>query len=168
MSLSIIIRIAVTTDVAGLRHLEEEVFVESDGLLTRGAFYYHVRSKNLLLVAENDTSEENRCVGYILVLFRRSKARIYSLAVVNEFRGRGIAKELLTRVINIVSSMGCAKISLEVRETNQKAILLYSKYGFSKEKRLPGYYGPGSNGLRMCMKFMDGAAESSSCIGNMY
>ncbi|MCH8568873.1 MAG: GNAT family N-acetyltransferase [Balneolales bacterium] len=55
---------------------------------------------------------------------------IHDLAVVPEYRGRGIGKLLLEAVEAKAEQMGCCKITLEVREDN-RAQKLYREFGFA-------------------------------------
>ena len=55
---------------------------------------------------------------------------IHDLAVLREFRGRGISQILLAEVEQIARQKGCCKITLEVLAVNALAQNAYSKYGF--------------------------------------
>ncbi len=50
--------------------------------------------------------------------------------VVPEYRGKGIAKEMFTKVKEILVSIDCHKYVLEVIQTNEKAFNLYKNQGF--------------------------------------
>ncbi len=88
--------------------------------------------------------------GTIAWLLRSTStlARMYSLAVHPDARGRGLARLLvevsLRRLPQRVTLLG-----LEVRDDNQAAVGLYCALGFIESARLPEYYGPGRSGLRM-------------------
>ena len=73
---------------------------------------------------------------------------MYSLAVHPEARGRGLARELvrvsLRRLPRRIDTLG-----LEVRADNAAAVGLYCALGFMETARLPAYYGPGRDGLRL-------------------
>lgn len=55
---------------------------------------------------------------------------VHDLAVLPEFRGIGVAKALLQRVILEGIHRRCAKVTLEVREDNLVAKALYARTGF--------------------------------------
>jgi [ribosomal protein S18]-alanine N-acetyltransferase len=55
---------------------------------------------------------------------------IYNIAVVSEFRGKGIGRELLGIAIKRFAFSGCGELWLEVRESNQNAIQFYENNGF--------------------------------------
>ncbi len=73
--------------------------------------------------------------------------RLYSIAVLPDFRGRGIAEEYLHRKLREFSEE-YRFCHLEVRVSNAPAIRLYTRLGFVIVKELPGYYGD-EDGYRM-------------------
>jgi ribosomal protein S18 acetylase RimI-like enzyme len=56
---------------------------------------------------------------------------IHDIAVLPEWRGRSVARRLLDEIENLGRSLGCCRITLEVREDNQRARTLYAKAGFN-------------------------------------
>ena len=55
---------------------------------------------------------------------------VHDLAVAPQFRGRGIGQALLEAVAEHARSLGCCKVTLEVRADNAKALELYRRAGF--------------------------------------
>lgn len=60
----------------------------------------------------------------------RPLVNVHDLAVAPKFRGRGIGMALLDAVADDARSLGCCKVTLEVRADNAKAIELYRRAGF--------------------------------------
>lgn len=60
----------------------------------------------------------------------RSLLNIHDLAVLPEFRGRGVGRALLAAAEARARQLGCCKLTLEVREGNQRARSLYASVGF--------------------------------------
>ena len=87
--------------------------------------------------------------GVCLLPARRRVARLYSLAVLPEYRGQGVAEELLRRLLGAVKGQGFSVCSLEVRAGALKVQRLYERFGFSVWKYLQGYYEDGEDALRM-------------------
>jgi ribosomal protein S18 acetylase RimI-like enzyme len=60
----------------------------------------------------------------------RPLINIHDLAVIPEYRGRGIGRLLLEGVEAKGRELGCCKLTLEVREDNHRAQQLYQRFGF--------------------------------------
>ena len=88
---------------------------------------------HVLLVAE----ERNRILGFLV--WRKvagDEGEVLNLAVVPEFRRRGVARELLTEAFRTFKG----DIFLEVRESNEVAQKSYESLGFKEVSRRVGYY----------------------------
>jgi ribosomal protein S18 acetylase RimI-like enzyme len=59
---------------------------------------------------------------------------IHDVAVMPEYRGRGIAQLMMAEVERIALERGCCKLTLEVLSGNTAAQALYSKLGFGGYK----------------------------------
>jgi len=64
---------------------------------------------------------------------------IHDIAVLSQFRGRGIAMQLLQRIDQIAQERGCGKVTLEVLEGNAPAKTAYLKHGFSPYEMDPEF-----------------------------
>jgi [ribosomal protein S18]-alanine N-acetyltransferase len=101
-------------------------------------------------------------VGTAVLLFRRGSrvARLYTLSVAPELRGKGIARQLIAAGETAATQKGCERMRLEARESNHHAILLYERSGYRVIARVPGYYPNGETAVRMEKPL--GSSESSS------
>lgn len=101
-------------------------------------------------------------VGYVLLLYRKGAkaARLYSLAVAPDARGSGTALALVSAAEKEARKKGCARLRLEVRESNMAARRLYERAGFALLNRKTGYYQDGETALQM-EKRLDMRAEAS-------
>jgi ribosomal protein S18 acetylase RimI-like enzyme len=90
-------------------------------------------------------------VGYGLLLLPPlpRPARLYSLAVVQAWRGRGVGERLLRSMLDEARARGYRRVRLEVRRASAGVQALYSRSGFHEIADLPGYYEDGGDGLRM-------------------
>ena len=91
----------------------------------------------LYMVAEDN--------GYIVancgVIVAAGEGDICNVAVDPSYRKRGIAKLLLTRIMEeAAKKMAVYAFTLEVRISNKAAISLYEKLGFVNEGIRPGFY----------------------------
>ena len=59
---------------------------------------------------------------------------VHDLAVTPSMRGRGIGKRILESVERKAGELGCAKVTLEVRDDNPAAERLYRAFGFGDEQ----------------------------------
>ncbi|MEE2692645.1 MAG: GNAT family N-acetyltransferase [Pseudomonadota bacterium] len=113
--------------------------------------------RNLARLLRNETASavvaeyEEAVVGYVLLLFRKgaTAARLYSLAVAPDARGGGAARALVDAAATKALDRGCARLRLEVRESNLAARRLYERAGFAILARKPGYYEDGETALQM-------------------
>jgi ribosomal protein S18 acetylase RimI-like enzyme len=95
--------------------------------------------------------EEDLVVGYAIVTTRRgsTKARLYSICVLEEAKGRGVGKTLLAEAETLAVALGAQTMHLEVSERNWRALALYSTSGYKSFGTYHDYYGDGSSAVRM-------------------
>ncbi len=114
-----------------------------------------------------------RIVGYIMCRIEHGfsdikrlkftrKGHIISVAVLPEFRRDGIASELVKRALDALREMKADECYLEVRATNDTAIKLYEKLGFSLTRKVPHYYADGAEALVMVIPLEGSDTPSQS------
>ena len=126
-------RLAVGADVAHVHAVETACFktpwsyesILSDVSLNENAFYF---------VAE----KSGKIVGFCGVHIVLNEGHIMNVAVLPEYRGRGIGEALL---LMMMSYTCLPNYTLEVRVSNTAAISLYKRLGFLESGLRPGYYG---------------------------
>lgn len=74
---------------------------------------------------------------------------IAMLAVKQDFRRKGIGKELVLKSIEQMRQSGAEEIVLEAEYSNKAALRLYEGLGFIRDKRLQAYYLNGSDAFRL-------------------
>jgi ribosomal protein S18 acetylase RimI-like enzyme len=72
----------------------------------------------------------NEPVGTVRVDRDDDAAGIYGFAILAEFQGRGIGRQVLSALARDLSADGVAEIGLEVSCTNDTALRLYTSCGF--------------------------------------
>lgn len=82
----------------------------------------------------------DRLIGYVGTWRILDEAHMTNLAVHPNFRRRGIAKALVSRIKQIMAENGVTSMTLEVRESNHVARALYRSMGFSDAGRRKRYY----------------------------
>ncbi len=86
----------------------------------------------------------------------RTVGHLVSIAVLKEYRGRGIGSALLRETIRAVrEEYGAEAIYLEVRVSNYPAIRLYEKFGFRKVRIIRGYYRDGEDAYVMVKRLAE-------------
>ncbi len=139
------IRPATLADLPALLALEAHF--PSDRMTPRAWRRFLTSSTAAAVVA----SERGAVIGNLLLLTRKrsSKARVYSVIVAPEARGRGLGEALVVAGEKAAARRGCAAVTLEVRADNPAALGLYAKRGYVQTRRLPRYYDDGADGLRL-------------------
>jgi ribosomal-protein-alanine N-acetyltransferase len=79
-------------------------------------------------------------IGYAIVSRYVDAWHVMNIAVIPEFRRRGIGKSLLERLFEVTASDPQRGYTLEVRVSNADAIRLYEKLGFEARGIRRGYY----------------------------
>ncbi len=156
---SVVIRRAGGRDLEAIDRIERRSF-SKDRFPRRNLRRVLSSGATAFLLAESDGAP----AGYAMVLFRRgaSVARLYSIAVDPDFRGRGVAEELLAEAGRQAASRGADRLRLELRPSNNAAQRLYERAGFTLLERRPGYYDDGEDAIRMEMRLKPGSAGDRS------
>lgn len=140
-----------TCRAARLENLEALVGLEDSAFdadrISRRSFRQFLRSPTAHTIVAVD---DGVICGYALILYRAgtAMARLYSIAVDNRFRGRGIGLELLKQAEHAAFDAGRFMMRLEVREDNAGAIALYKAHGYRQFGTHPDYYEDHSAALR--------------------
>ena len=111
------------------------------------------------LVAESD----GKVVGYVICKiehgfsnFKRlgfvKKAHLVSIAILPDSRRAGLGTALVEEAINGVNLRSCHEFYLEVRCSNERAVTMYEKLGFSVRSRQDSYYRDGEDAFIMSIE----------------
>jgi len=128
------IRRSIPADAPEIAAAEENIFSDAwsersitDLISTEGAMCYTAR-------------DGDRVIAYILGRVIAPEGEIYRIAVLPEYRRRGIGYRLLDYAVKTSRGRGLECLFLEVRSQNLPAIKLYTAYGFREIGRRRGYY----------------------------
>ncbi|MBE6811980.1 MAG: ribosomal-protein-alanine N-acetyltransferase [Ruminococcaceae bacterium] len=128
------IRAATQVDVFPCAQIEAENFSEP-------------WSANALTDALTDTNSlfyvicvQNNAVGYYIAGNICDEINLYTIAVADEYKGKGCGKALLQHLIALSKLMSALFIGLEVRVSNERAIALYEQNGFIRNGKRPDFY----------------------------
>ena len=139
------IRRATLADLDALVALERRAFTTDH--LSRRQYRHHITSQRASVLAAVDA---NALLGKAVVFFRRNSAiaRLYSIAVAHEARGRGVGEALLGVAERTAHARGCRWLRLEVRQDNAGAIRLYERMGYRRFGAHAGFYEDGADAWR--------------------
>ena len=84
--------------------------------------------------------DRDKVVGYVGSQAVMGEADMMNLAVFPQYRCKGIGKELVSHLIELLKQRGNYCLTLEVRASNLGAISLYDQLGFTQVGRRPNYY----------------------------
>jgi ribosomal-protein-alanine N-acetyltransferase len=90
---------------------------------------------------------EGALAGYFLVMYAVDEAHLLDVAVSGERQGSGLGRWLLDRIATRSRAMGMTSVLLEVRPSNERALQVYGRYGYTQIGRRKGYY-PAHEGQR--------------------
>ena len=79
-------------------------------------------------------------IGYAGMWLIMDEAHVTNIAVIEVFRGRKLGARLLSELQKLATFFGAARMTLEVRVSNEIAQSLYRKFGFEPSGIRPGYY----------------------------
>ncbi len=139
------IRKAKRSDLEALIAIETRCFT-SDRLSRRSLRYFLAAPNAAIVVAVL----KGVVVGYALVSFRKGSgiARLYSIAIHPDFRGRKLGLGLLKAAEKVARQHRARAMRLEVRGRNYRAIALYEREGYRRFGRIADYYEDGATAFR--------------------
>jgi len=151
-------------DLDDLMALEQRCFAKPVAMNRRQMRYLlQAPTATIHVVRESD-----HVVAAALLLRRKTRggpsARLYSIAVANSHRGRGLGRTLLNSCLDVVRQESLPSVVLEVAVDNTPAIALYESSGFVRAKRLADYYAPGKDAWKMKLALSSPAAVADSSL----
>ena len=136
------------------QHLDGVLKIENE------CFSHPWTRENLENELNNPTSvfyaalENDEVIGYIGMSTVIDEGYIFNVAVTGNQRKKGIGSALISEIVTYCKKNGFMFVTLEVRQSNQKAISLYSHFGFIKVGERKSYYrDPEENAILMTKYF---------------
>jgi ribosomal protein S18 acetylase RimI-like enzyme len=135
-------------DVVGLHSQCAECFEDLD-VSREFILSVEQRSDFRLAVAE----DSGRVVGFAGVLFHESvgRAELGPIAVLPEYRQRGVGRLLLDFVFGCLRSFGVVRVVVVVKSLNQGALSFFLEGGFGVEAYLRGYTRAGEDAVQLVL-----------------
>ena len=112
------------------------------GLWSIETYKREIRSPNscLLILTIDDNQKQNQVIGIGCFWAILEEAHITLLAVHPDFQSQGLGKLILENLLSQAKEKSLERATLEVAESNSKAISLYQKFGFKEAGRRKKYY----------------------------
>ena len=133
------IRNARKTDIARIVEIEKASYpVPWDETAFLCELSRQAAGANIFLAAEDAGTGE--VAGYIVGNLIIDYIHILNLAVAGKFRRQGLALSFMQKAEQEAFKRGLGALTLEVRENNEAAVLLYRKLGYEVKGRRPKYY----------------------------
>ena len=83
---------------------------------------------------------DSAIAGYGILSMGAGEAHLLNICIAPEYRGQGLGRHLLGRLLDIARWNGAERLFLEVRPSNPLAKALYESVGFGEIGRRPRYY----------------------------
>lgn len=129
-----IVRSYRSEDLQGVNALWEEVF-PADPPWNRAEVAIPEKvafQPDLLFVAE----EAGEVVGTVMAGYDGHRGWLYSVAVKPSHQRSGVGRKLVLHAERRLGELGCGKINLQVRSTNEAVIGFYRRLGYEVEDRV--------------------------------
>ncbi len=81
-----------------------------------------------------------KVIGYAGCWISFEDGQITNVAILPEYRGKGVGTRLMAELISLLLARGLTALTLEVRPSNAPARALYARYGFHEAGVRKGYY----------------------------
>lgn len=130
----VIVRPYAEQDFAGLEALWDEVF-PSDPPWNRARVAIPEKmafQPDLLLIA----IDQRKIIGSVMAGYDGHRGWLYSVAVKPDYQRSGIGRRLVHEAEHRLEALGCTKINLQVRSTNEAVIGFYRRLGYAIEDRV--------------------------------
>lgn len=126
----------------------------SRDLIEAGLGWTYDATRIARLIAHPDTLTLAACdglelAGFAVMKFGDEHAHLVLLAVQPRHQRQGVARRMLSWLLQSARTAGIAELSLELRAGNAGARAFYRAMGFSDAGLLPGYYRNREPALRM-------------------
>ncbi len=129
-----IFRKGIEEDIKYIAELEAKTF--SDAWTEKSLRDTFDQKQAFITVAEDD----GKVVGYCIIYYVMEEAEIARIATSEAMRRKGVGNGLLHYTCECCREKQIERLLLDVRESNEDAIVFYQKYGFQTEGMRKHFY----------------------------
>ena len=144
----VFIRHMIEDDITSVYNVERKSFPYPFGHALIQNIY--LAAPELCLVLEFKSEIIGFLLGGYTALPRQ--AHILSIAILQEYRGKGLGRKILTHFLDTIKRLSYNSVKLEVNANNHKAIKMYEEFNFIIESKIRKYYQDGSDAYLMIRK----------------
>ncbi len=145
-------RKAKNEDLPFLLNLEKDAFPEFQQNSKQNLKNGIKSSFQEVLIVESETTPTSKlCIGAIVLFKYKKSLRIYSVALITEFRNQGLGAQIISYVHSFAEQNQLRQLILEVDAENAKLIDWYKSKGFVVSEELLDYYAPNKHALKMVL-----------------
>ncbi|MBN2853249.1 MAG: GNAT family N-acetyltransferase [Clostridia bacterium] len=150
------IRKANIYDIDNLENLEKNSFEESVRFSSSSIKNsLNSKSQDVFIVYDDNTD----FIGAATIVRHKYTLKIYSIAILKNYRGKGHGDELMKYIIDYSNYTRFSKIALEVNAMHTQLIKWYESFGFVIKNSIKDYYGEGIDGLKMELKLSNSFSD---------
>ncbi|WP_205788939.1 GNAT family acetyltransferase, partial [Micrococcus luteus] len=129
---AVVVRTATAADTDGIVAVWDAVFPEYNDPAApqrhpRGSIERKLAWDDMLWVAERD----GRIVGTVLGGYDGHRGWLYSLAVLPELRGLGVARRLVRAAEERLAAEGCPRVNVQVYSHNAEGVAFWETLGYA-------------------------------------
>jgi len=84
--------------------------------------------------------EDGRLLGYFLMMHAVEEVHLLNITVHPDRQGQGLGRKLLDKLIGLARDAGMHAVLLEVRPSNNHALMVYHHLGFAQIGQRKNYY----------------------------
>jgi len=115
-----------------IEQIEKKISLSSNVTMKR-KYLERLKKRDYSVFFAVDEGEE---VGYAVSYGNEGKFYIWTIAVLEKYREKGVAKDLLQRSIDAGRDMGYSKVFLKTKNTYKNMMFLALKFGFKLSDKI--------------------------------
>ncbi|MGA8491217.1 MAG: GNAT family N-acetyltransferase [Terriglobales bacterium] len=108
----------------------------ADTVLSHETVHLRLQRMDMLVATAAD-----EVVGTISGTFHGGEGHLRGMAVLREWRGRGVAAKLLAAIENHLARRGCKRITLDTTLPLKAAMRFYEKNGYQRSGKIADFFG---------------------------
>lgn len=146
------LRPATTEDLSAVLQIETQVYPNP---WTEEHFRLELTKPYSHFLVFTDDETDSIIAGYVVAWVMFDECQILNVATGLNYRGLGLAKQMIQKVVSIVAKKEIKKVVLDVRKSNGAAIQLYQQMNFNITHVRKEFYSNGEDAYQMTLR-LDG------------